>query len=267
MLDMVLRRFLFLDTALVDDYLASIEGAVVTGTVDESSKQSTKKAGRAGVKLVDGSMESENARETKTQKTISGVARFQRLYDLLNEKSAIQSLDAYDKDIWAQVKRREVVEVEAMIRVPDLVLATQAVTDMTPWIELMSSIGQNPLADGETAEAINGMRSVAKMTETHPVPLLYHAMRTPEIRFASLLQRAYIREGVAGLRGEVTVFGVVQQLVPPGNSVEVWSLLPESVSTLPLNRHQRRAATAQGTAPAERLRGPGAIITPVALYI
>jgi hypothetical protein len=153
---MLLRKFLYLDTALVDDYLSQLEGYVVEGPIDQTDTVKGTKGGKLGINSVlkaEGSAGAESTSETRQRRVITPRARFQQLYKLLEEEDSIQPLDAFDPDIVSQLRRGEVLEIEALLRVPEIFLATDAMSGLDTWLTSFSELadtfgleGVNPLA-------------------------------------------------------------------------------------------------------------------------
>lgn len=84
--------------------------------------------------------------QRKMQQT--SASRFARLYDLLDEDDGIQELPALDQAIWDQLRRQEVVDVQAIVALP----ALTRVLGMAPMLEGFAAFAEmmgEPL-DAET---------------------------------------------------------------------------------------------------------------------
>jgi len=265
---MILRNFLFLDTAMVGDYLSQLEGSVAGGDIDQTTTERTQRAGKASVRVVEGSLGSEALTETRQRGTITDAALFQRLYDLLEADDSIQVLDAFDEQIWGQLRRGEILEVQADIRVPQPLLLTQAVENVAPWIDILTTYDKDPLADAGARTAFEGFRAVRKITEGKPVPIVFKAASTPGFSFIAHLPRQYLRCDLNDLQGEAAVFGKLQRIVPKGQQVEAFSLVSGLTSLPTMSREQRRKVGKDATDKnlAEVVRGPAIVLTPVAVY-
>ena len=136
---MILRNFLFLDTVAVDNYLAAVEGSLVEGMFEQTDVEKRQKSGKGGISKVvniEGGMGSEESTETKQRRLLNDSAKFQRLYNFLNEQDSVQFLDAFDPDIWNQFRRGEVLEIEASIKIPDIFALNEAVEAAAPLAQL-----------------------------------------------------------------------------------------------------------------------------------
>lgn len=269
---MILRNFLFLDTKAVDNYLAAAEGSLMEGSFEQTDVEKRTKLGKAGVSkvvTVEGNTGVEASTETKQKRSLNDSAKFQRLYDILEEQESIQQLDAFDPGIWEQFRRGEVLEIEALIRIPQVFALSEAVEVTTPIAELMGLFGQNPLADPQTKQQFEQARSTAQLFESEPIPLLFEAVSTPKFRFVATLPREHLRSKPTELQGEAAVFGKVQRIIPPKQTYEV-PLISSSLSSYVtgINRAQRRKNkhTNSGQSLIEIVKGPAIILEAIAVY-
>jgi len=260
---------LFLDIATMEDYLATLEGYVTEGTIDQIEIEKKDRSGKAGYKIVEGEIASEKSTETKQKLAVTDGAKFQQLYELLEKEGSIQFLDAFDEEIWTQLRRGELLEVDAIIRFPKPFMLTQAIEDLSPLMDIMIAFGEDSLADPKSRVALDGMSAIAKLAEGKPVPILFEAASTPDFTFVANLPRRYLRCQVSELEGEATVVGKIQRILTKGAKVEVFSLFPVFASSLPnLTREQRNQMQREMVKKelAEVVKGPAIILTPLAIY-
>lgn len=265
---MALRDFLFLDTQVLSDYLSSLEGYIVEGAIEQTESGEKGVDGKVDLKAVSGGAKTSRSTETKKKLAITDVAQFQQLYDLLEEQVALQYLEAFDEAIWSQLRRGEILEIQAQIKLPKGLLITRDVENIAPLLNLMQLLGQDPLADQQSKTAFEGMRAVGKSIEDRPVPIIFEAVSTPRYSFVAHLPKKYIRRDLIELQGEATVFGKIQRILPKGERLEVFSLVPSLTGAASLNRKQRRKMqkSANDNQVTEEVKGPAIIITPVAVY-
>src|SRR5688572_29598659 len=100
-----LRRFLYLNESLTDEFLAQLEGGLYSEesqTVTDTKERGGSLGGRVGP--LEGKASKGSAGEETTERTIRQVAEgaFTRLAEHLEEQGALQPLDAFDEDIWDQ---------------------------------------------------------------------------------------------------------------------------------------------------------------------
>ncbi len=254
---------------MLADYLSQLEGSVAGGAIDQTTTERKQKGGKAGYKIIEGSAESETSTETRRQSIVTDASQFQRLYDLVEGENAIQVLDAFDTDIWGQLRRGEVLEVQAVLRLPKPLSLTQAVDSISPLLDILTAFDKDPLADPGTRAAFEGMRAVGKLTEKQHVPLIFNAASTSGFPFAAYLPRQYLRCELTDLQGEAVVFGKVQRILQKGQELEVFNLIPALTASLPaLGRQERRKMEREMAEKniSEVVKGPAIVLTPVAVY-
>jgi hypothetical protein len=137
----VLRQFLHLDEALVDQFLAQLEGGVAGDEAQRLHEHRGKERGgeagvaafgaRAGLKA-GGTSGSEEEIERTIQQT--SESKFARLYDMLEAQGAIDWLERVDAQIWDQLRRGAIVELEASISVSTLARLTNLAAQAGPWL-------------------------------------------------------------------------------------------------------------------------------------
>jgi hypothetical protein len=264
----ILRDFLFLDTQVLTDYLAALEGYVNEGTIEETEKEQKDAGGKFDLKAVGGEGKVSGSKETKRKLAITDAAQFQTLYEILEEQEALMFLDAFDVSIWNQIKRGEILEIQANIRLPKNLLMIMDVENWSPLLDIMRIAGQEPLADNQARTAYEGMRAVGQSIADKPIPIIFEAVSTPGLTFLTHLNKKHLRREANELHGEATVFGKVQRIVPKGQKVEAFSLLPTITGNNSLNRQQRRKMekSADMSKVIEEVKGPAIILTTVAVY-
>jgi hypothetical protein len=118
-----LRRFLYLDETLTDNFLAQLEGGVYKEESQTTTTGQEKKRGAGGgVGPVKAELSGSRTGEDVTSRTVKQLAdgAFARLAKRLEEDDAVQWLEALDSGIWTQLRRGEVLEVEATLVLPTL---------------------------------------------------------------------------------------------------------------------------------------------------
>jgi hypothetical protein len=265
---MILRDFLFLDTNTLTSYLSTVDGYAIEGPIEETESDKKDVGGGLDIKALSAKGSHGSSKETKRKLAVTDEAKFQRLYEYLEETEALQLLDAFDMEIWNQLVRGEVVEIQANIRFPRSLLITHDVENIAPLIDLMEVLGQNLLADEQTQQAFIGMRAVGKSIENRPIPLICEPISTRGFSFIAHLSKEYIRRDLADFQGEAVVFGKIQRILKKGERLEVFSLVPAITGATSLNRQQRRKMekSAQKNNITEEIKGPAIVLTPVAVY-
>jgi hypothetical protein len=270
---MLLRNFLFLDTKALGDYLSTLEGGIIEGTIDQTETGKRDKGAKLTAKIIEGNISSGSSVETKFKSSLTDAGNFQRLYELLAGADVpgnqLQVLDAFDEAIWDQLHRGEVLEVLATASLPSAFSMLNAMDDVAPLLDVMSVLGQDPLADPKTRTTFDGLRALGKGIEQKPIPLLLEALGASDFHFLANLPRQYLRVEVSELVGDVTLFGTIQRLIPRGQHQEAFSLIPTSLRNLPGTKpaeYQQQLSKMVESGTTNLLEGPAAVITPLAVY-
>lgn len=266
---MILRNFLYIDTYMLNDFLSTIDGYLEEGTIDQTELEKSQKSGKANVKVIEGNLLSETSTEIKQKLSRTEASKFQKLYDYLQDNSMSQFLDAFDEEIWKQIRRGAILEVPAKTNLPKTFQLTQDIQSMTPMVEIMQALGEVPLKEQRELAMFKGISILGEQAEKQNVPLIFETESTKGYTFVCQLQRPFIRTDLNNLVGEADVIGKVQRIIPKGNQEEIYSLIPAFDSYLStLNREQKRKFMndKKKSNLAEVIKGPAMIITPLAIY-
>ncbi|HSH82747.1 MAG TPA: hypothetical protein VLA19_29800 [Herpetosiphonaceae bacterium] len=275
---MLLRNFLYLNTASVDVYLSTLEGFIIEGPIEHTQATKGTRGGSVGIDKLfraEGSAGSESSSETKQRQAITPTARFQRLYELLDEQDSIQPLGAFDPEIMDQLRRGEVFEVEAEITIPEIFVASEAASELGTLISSFSKVAEvfspelsNPLAAMEPAQ-IQAMQEFGVLLSKEPIPVHFTAESTRKFHFGGILSREHLSVGPVELQGEAVVFGKVQRIIPKGQTYDIPILSPSLVALAQTrNRAERRRTKGQKPqwSPVQKIKGPGVIVEVIAIY-
>jgi len=264
----MLRNFLYLDTVALDQYLSQLEGSLVE---DIDQKITRKRSAGAGARIAGTGAKVGGGREVEVleKRAMPPSARFQRLYDLLTKRDDIQYLDAFDENIWQQLKRGELLEIQAKIRLPEPVIFMQQIQSLQPVIEIMKRFGNDPLEDPKTKEAYTAYIELVSNRENKELPIVFEAVSTPSYTFASSLKKEFLLAADKNMKGEATVVGKITRILQRGTREELVSVVPEVTNLVrSLNRQQRRkrGTSAPPSQIAENIEGPAIILSVLAVY-
>jgi hypothetical protein len=261
---MILRNFLYLDSATVSDYLSSLDGSVVEGPVDHTQSAKHEKGFKTSLKIVEGGLSGGGSSETKEKRLVTDAAKFQRLYELIGEEQ-VQYLDGFDDTIWQQIRRGELLELQCTLKIPEFFKVTQLVDAFAPMVDILKAVDAS-LVDAKAEAIIKGFGGLSKMLAEKPVPLMFEPVSTPGYHFVADLRRQFLRCEPSELQGEATVLGKVLRLLGKGQTYDAFSLLPSSVPNMDAKVQKKLRKDLKSRQLSEAVRGPGAIIAAVAVY-
>jgi hypothetical protein len=265
----ILRNFLFLDNKMLDDYLATLEGYTAEGSISQTEFKKSGKSGKGGYKFIEGGLSSEKGTETKKTLAVTEAAKFQRFYENIEESNGFTFLDLFDDELWGNLQRGELVEVEVTIRLPEPYQLTQLIEGISPFLDIMTALGEDPLSDPKSKAAFDGMRGFSKLVENKPIPLICDSVGTPGYKFLSNLPQKYLQCTLDELQGETTLFGKIQRRIPKSQKYEVFSLVSAFTLSLPnMSRSQQKEMQKDmvDKGIAEVIEGPAMIVIPLAIY-
>lgn len=258
-----LRRFLYLDEGLTNNYLSQLEG----GMFEEESQTTTSTRERkrgigAGAGPVKGELSGSRSGEDVTSRTVKqlGDSAFTRLADSLEAGDAVQWLETLDDEIWGQLRRGEVVEVEANVSLPTLFQFTALAGSGGALLELMRASGEE--INEETEQGVQMAAMLGQLLKD-PVALAKPS-GSPEYTLILPMETQSLRVDPNDLQGEMTVWGTIERKLRDG---EQWSLLDAmGLNVLPNAQELVENLDAQEDMQGNVVRPPAAVLKPVAIY-
>jgi hypothetical protein len=268
----VLRRFLYLDAGVVDEFIAQIEGGlygeeaqrIVEGDGRELGGEAGLGGGGASVKARAGrKSSSQDERERTVQQTPE--SRFNRLYDSLESEQAIQWLEALDEPIWDQLRRGEIVEVDGVVALSSLNKLLSLLGDFAPLLGVVEALGE-PGLDAETAEAMQGLGALAGVFGKS-MPIIVRAGGSPKYKFVGQVSEDHMRVELGELEGEATMLAKLQRKLGPSEKYTPFDSIP-AMAALPRSERNKFARELKNDKdlPDLVVSPPAAVVTPIAVY-
>ena len=273
---MRLRHFMHRDGALIQEFLAQLEGGVfqedtqTTRSEGKSGGGATAKAGPLGGHLERGSTRSEESERVVRQ---TGASEFERLYSMLESTTdGLQFLDNIDEGIWESLSRGEIVEIEANLRPTGLGKVAELFSVFEDVLPIAEAAGVDT---GEIdPEAKNIMQFIKQLTKmsSDSVSVIANLVSAPRFQFALDLRRDHVLTDPDLLEGEATVLGKIHRKLRPGETELVGNICAglESILDAPSKDEladvfdDPRIATVGLANP--KISYPAAILTTIAIY-
>jgi hypothetical protein len=269
---LVLREFLYLDNKLTQEFLAQLEGGVFNEEAQRELEQRGKSlGGEAGVSALGTKAGVQAGRrsggEEETERTVQQTpeSAFARLVDLLTDQQALQWLEVVDEAIWEQLRRGELIEAEAVVRVSSLVRFMTLAQGAAPLMELLESIGEETL-DEEGREAMS-MFSMLGQVVGNSVPIVAPLAGSPDYKLLASLQPENLRVAVDLLDGDATVLAKIHRKLRPDERHTAIDLIP-GIRAFPEAQRREFAEGMENTpdAPDMVIEPPAAHVTVVPIY-
>lgn len=268
----VLRWFLYIDTQSIDDYLSAIEGEMYdeeTIKITESSNSNKGIGGKVGP--VKGDLGSSKNSETERSRIgrLTDAAKFQKLYKYLSDIDAFGYHETMDTDTWSKFTRNTIIEAAVDPRFSKLVGFSTLADQMSGLGDLISAFSEKEILDDKTMNAISGMKMLGEMQNKGGLPCVMPFIGNHDFKLIAKINKDLLKSTLESLTGEVTVFAKIQRIITKDEKYELVDLIPE-LNNIPMNREQRRSMPKKSELNPKELKdtikGPAAIITPIAIY-
>lgn len=231
---MLLRDYLYLDTIRLEDYLPrfGIENTQSLRDVRTVQRRGAPGPGRSPQFGQATSQESVDTQSTQERtQIVSAKNLFTQLYDTAEDD--LNKIDQSMSITTSSVSRNELVEVTRVFEVSPIHDIIDAMLEI---INVMERAGISPGSDQESAEAMAGMKSLFSPNgqQQRDIPLISERVKDDDAAVVFLLHPDYLLRTLEEIAQdqEVTLVGKVQQILPPGSSldlVELLKVLPRSM--------------------------------------
>jgi hypothetical protein len=266
----VLKQFLYLNDDLVNQFISQLEG----GLYEEESESSTESRERKlGGGLGAGPVKGEAGRTTGSEKTVSRTvrqtpeSRYERLIELIEEEGPIRFIEAANDEMWNDLKRGDIVEVESRLSMPTIARILRAAGGFGELLPLIQMFGGDDPQDQEAIQALAALEGFGKAT-TSKVSVIAAVSGSPDYRFVAQLETAALRAEPDELDGEATVVGTVRRKL---HSKERHSTFEFFAGQSNLPSEMRKELESAFDDEAELgadlfVTAPAAIMTPIAIF-
>jgi len=259
-----LRRFLYLDAARTDEFLAQAEG----GIYDEESQKNTGHSSRGmegkfgyGPVGVTGGKQSGSEEERTRVMRQTEEAAFSRLANLLEENESVQWLENLDKGIWDQLKRSEVLEVECSLEVPPLMKALSSGAQFKALGEVMEAAGEE--IDTEMLEGLKALEAMSELFEV--IPVVGRISGDEDYQFVAQINPDRLRVPIDEIEGEARLYCMLDRKLKEGEQFTIADSIA-AIKGLP-NREELAGELGglDGLA-GEPVTPPASVVTPIAIF-
>ena len=269
---MKLRNFLYLNTKVVEDYIASIDGY----TYDEESQAiatSSEKTigGKGGGTLIsgNGAHTGKQAEEIKRSVKISDAAKFEKIYKYLqsDDDDGLKYYEFLSDEVYAELGRDDFLEVLVTARFSKMRELADSVSKIAELATVFETITDQKLLDKKTSEAFNGITALGQLKSGKEIVCVFE-FEDGKFPLIAYLDESYFRCGKDNFVGQAYLLCKVIRKIPKGQSVKLDEIF-DDIKKLPLNRTQRRKMPKNMDNPEEIrdiVKGPAFVVLPVAVY-
>lgn len=268
----MLRNFLYLDAELTLEFVGQLEGGVSLTekvTSHEAGDKALKASaglGPVGVSAGLGQRTNEERERTIDQ---TPASLFDSLFTALDNAGQVQYLSALDQAIWNQLRRGEVVDIEANVTLAGLTKLFDLAGKLRQLAQVGSMFGTS--FDGDSLKSVEQVDDLGSLMRGEWVPVIASVIGAPKYRFLARLNRSKLSVPETELEGEAVVFGKIQRILRQREELPAAEVLP-GWSALPRDKRRELEASLKQTDVAKlglgdlTIRAPGAVLMPVAIY-
>ena len=266
-----LRSFLYLNTQLLDDYVASIQGYVASeATLTEKEIGISEKGLNAGLKGFGGKIEKTQSseKETKSIVKLTDAAKFQKVFDYLNLEQELPFYENVDEDIFKNMCREDFVEFMGAIRFTKLQELSKGIEEIENLSNILSAFTETQLIDKKTQQGIDGIKKLSTEINKKEIPCVMSFGTNKKYQIVMYLDADYVRVAQTSFVGDLTLLCKVQRKIRQGEKIELTDIF-QNIKAMPLSREQRRSMPKNLNTPKEFsdiIYGPAILVTPIAIY-
>ena len=228
---MILRDFKYIDVARIVDYLSSIDPGVVSDLTQRmKSNSGVDISGGFNIQAFKFGGGARKGDETEVQQTVRIYAQhmFNRLYEELHDAGAIQAVDLNTPLEPEDLTKSSVLEITREFRPSPL---NQMLDSFVRIFNMMKSMGfEDQLRDevGDEVDMQQVMNIIGLLqgeSGSNEVPMFAKADEPDGASVVFVVRENFLLGSSADFRGEMTLFGKVQEQIPSGSSIDLLDLL------------------------------------------
>lgn len=269
---MKLRNFLYLNTKVVEDYIAAIDGY----TYDEESQAiSTSKEntlagkGAIGVASGNGSRTGKQSEEVTRSVRISDAAKFEKIYKYLcsDEDDGLKYYEFLTEQEYNNLYRDDFLEVLVTARFSKMKELTNSVKKIAELAAVFETITDQKILDKKATEAVNGFSALGQMKSGKEIACVFE-FEDGNHPLVAHLDESYFRCEQDNFVGQAYLLCKIIRKIPKGQRIKLDEIF-DDIKKMPLNRAQRRTMPKNMDNPAELrdiIKGPALVVLPIAVY-
>lgn len=267
---MKLRHFLYINSKMIDDYVAAIDGFINESckqTINTSIAQLSKGTMGVGDNKPIREISNNKNEKIKSEGRVSEAARFDKIYSYLSENHEIEYYENLTKEIYSKLKRDDFIEVLVNARFSKMKDVTDTAGKFSNLVNCVEKFMDSKLMDDKTQKAISGLNALGNMNDKKQISCVFN-FEDSKIPLVAYLDERYFRCGQERFVGQSYMLCKIQKKVLQGQSIKLDEIF-DDIKRLPLNREQRRKMPKTMENPKEIkdiIKGPALVVIPAAIY-
>ena len=269
---MKLRNFLYLNTKVIEDYIAAIDGYTYdeeSQAIATSSENTLVGKGAIGIASGNGSHTGRQSEEVKRSVRISDAAKFEKIHKYLksDEDGGLKYFEFLSDTDYDALYRDDFLEVLVTARFSKMKELTDSVKKIAELAAVFETITDQQILDKKAAEAVSGFSALGQMKSGKEIACVFE-FEDGKYPLVAYLDESYFRCGQESFVGQAYLLCKIIRKVPKGQSIKLDEIF-DDIKKLPLNRAQRRNMPKNMDNPAELrdvIKGPALVVLPIAVY-
>ena len=267
-----LRNFLSLNTKVVEDSIAALDGYTYdeeTQEVATSNENAVTGKGAWGVASGSGSHTGKQSEEIKRSVRISDAAKFEKVHKYLrsDEDDGLKYYEFLTDEDYTGLYRDDFLEVLVTARFSKMKEITDSVKKFAELAAVLETVTDQKLLDKKATEAVQGFSALGQMKSGKEIACVFE-FEDGKHPLVAYLDESYFRCGQDNFVGQAYLLCKIIRKVPKGQSIKLDEIF-DDIKKLPLNRAQRRNMPKNMDNPAELrdvIKGPALVVLPIAVY-
>ena len=269
---MKLRNFLYLNTKVVEDYIAAIDGYTYdeeSQAIATSSENSLAGKGAIGIASGNGSHTGKQSEEVKRSVRISDAAKFEKIYKYLkeDEDDGLKYYEFLSDTDYNSLYRDDFLEVLVTARFSKMKELTDSVKKIAELAAVFETITDQRILDEKATEAVNGFSALGQIKAGREIACVFE-FEDGAYPLIAYLDESFFRCEQNNFVGKAYLLCKVIRKIPKGQNVKLDEIF-DDVKKMPLNRAQRRKMPKNMDNPVELrdvIKGPALVVLPIAVY-
>lgn len=266
----MLRSFYYLDTTVLNDYVAQINGFVadkeeITIT-DNKNKNASASIGTNNIGL-SGSVGKDGSIESHTSAKITDSAKFESVYKWIDSEEGIKFYDIIDENVFNDIFRGAHIEVEAKPRRSKLSVLVNLAEKISNINSVYSNTKQGNLLNKDDKNIFNFAKTLGEFVQNDKTYLVFE-FPNGKYPFITRIDNKFLLKGIEELDFECTLFCKIKRVLNKGEQYKVDDIFSafseiESISNGEID------STIFDDIPNEVLdiiEGPAVIVDTIAIY-
>lgn len=269
---MKLRNFLYLNTKVIEDYIAAIDGYTYdeeSQAIATSSENALTGKGALGIASGSGSHTGKQSEEIKRSVHISDAAKFEKVHKYLrsDEEDGLKYFEFLTDTDYDGLYRDDFLEALVTARFSKMKELTDSVMKIAELAAVFETITDQQILDKKATEAVQGFTALGQIKSGKEISCVFE-FADGKHPLVAYLDESYFRCNQDNFVGQSYLLCKIIRKIPKGQSIKLDEIF-DDFKKLPLNRAQRRNMPKNMDNPAELrdvIKGPALVVLPIAVY-